>query len=131
MLKKLKIIIGFQPTGTNSNTIIIIIGPVPTKDMHTPPHPSEVAILICKMRKMLNKDVLNNAYYIISHLGAMGVQKGLLGAQKFYFLQKWPIFEERRPLPKVRIAHKNSFMQKISIRSIPIFPANLATFEEN
>ena len=32
---------------------------------------------------------------------------------------------------KLRIAQKKSLMQKMSVRSISIFPANLATFKEN
>ena len=32
---------------------------------------------------------------------------------------------------ELRIAYKKSFVQKMSTRSIPIYPVNLATFEEN
>ena len=32
---------------------------------------------------------------------------------------------------KLKIAKKKSFMQKVSARSIPIYAANLATFEES
>ena len=31
---------------------------------------------------------------------------------------------------KLRITQKKLFMRKMSVRSIPIYPANLATFEE-
>ena len=32
---------------------------------------------------------------------------------------------------KIRVAQKKSFRQKISARTIPIYPRNLATFEES
>ena len=48
---------------------------------------SEVAFLALKMRDEL-KIEMREKFHIISRLGATGVKMGVLGAQKFNFLEK-------------------------------------------
>ena len=49
----------------------------------------------------------------------------------FRWLFTWPSLKSKTITITTKNRTKKSFVQKLIVRSIPIFPANVATFEEN